>query len=131
MTKVTFVMDNQIKYIGFIIVGHTGYSIQGEDILCAAVSMVSQSVLTGIIHVIGADAEVSINAKEALMSMLVLDSDVRMVEDADLLIRTMHQSLMAIESEYSKYLEVEILDVADTKYSELWQRLKTMREVEK
>lgn len=48
MTKVLFFVDSDGKYKGFRIDGHTGYADNGEDIVCAAVSALSQNTVNSI-----------------------------------------------------------------------------------
>lgn len=130
MTKVEFILNEQDKYIGFRVEGHTGLAAQGEDILCAAVSMVSQATLLGIITTVVADAEVQMNKQTALMAVLVIDNDQRKLEDVDLLIKVMHSALGSIEPQYNQYISIEVTDVRASKSSaQLWSRIKKMREV--
>ena len=48
MTNVLFLIDSDGKYKGFRIDGHTGYADDGEDIICAAVSALSQNTVNSI-----------------------------------------------------------------------------------
>lgn len=40
------------KLFGFKVYGHSGYDISGRDIVCAAVSSITQSVIIGLNKVI-------------------------------------------------------------------------------
>ena len=38
--------------------GHTGYGVEGEDIVCAALSSVIQTAIMGLLHIVGKDTDV-------------------------------------------------------------------------
>ena len=48
MTRALFFVDSDGRYKGFEIYGHTGYADEGEDIVCAAVSALSQNTVNSI-----------------------------------------------------------------------------------
>ncbi len=48
MTKVTVFKNKQNEYVGFKAVGHAGYGEAGEDVVCAAISVLTINTLNAI-----------------------------------------------------------------------------------
>lgn len=71
MTSVTFLTNFKGEYIGFNIEGHSGYSNQGSDIVCAAISTISQATIHAIIFCIKANAYSEESSERAKMFLLV------------------------------------------------------------
>ena len=105
MIKVTFsCSDNLI--CGFTISGHSGFSEEDSDIVCAAVSSaayMTANTITEILH-IGADVtendgfmSLSLSKCEAEKSAVVLDG--------------LRLHLTALSEQYTKYIKVKISEV--------------------
>ena len=59
MTKVD-IFINQDGYIhGFQAKGHSGYAVHGEDIVCAAISALTQATVIGLTEVLKLEVEFS------------------------------------------------------------------------
>ena len=70
--------------------GHTGFGIEGEDIVCAALSSVVQTALLGIISVVGLNIKFDRNDEEGFLKFDLPDSiDKRERHDADVILETM------------------------------------------
>ena len=110
MINIKFFRKNSIV-LGFEISGHSGYAKSGQDIVCAAVSAVSQSTCLGIIEVL------KINAKfkrdyNAVYLYLRFQKDfeqTKMKNDQTLLV-TMKQSLENIAFQFNDYIKMEVKD---------------------
>ena len=48
MTSIRFSRDKSGRLSGFTVVGHTGYAPEGEDIVCAGVSALSQTAVNAL-----------------------------------------------------------------------------------
>lgn len=112
MTHAIFYVGNNGKYKGFRVIGHANYAEHGKDIVCAAISAVTQAIVIGISEVVGASSKVTIDKEKGLIEVDVSESDYELIEKVDTLIETMQISLAHIETQYSEYLTVENVYVA-------------------
>lgn len=105
MTKVEIRRNAEEKIISFLAKGHTGYSARGEDIVCAAVSALTQTAVLGLIHNLGLEPVVDI--KDGYLSCL-LPSDLteEKKREANLILEVMLTGLKEIAEEHPKYLKV-------------------------
>ena len=67
-TTVTFVRRSDGALIGYRATGHTGYAEAGEDIVCAGVSMLAQTLALTLEDTPGADARTHTEAGELTLS---------------------------------------------------------------
>lgn len=70
MTTITFMKSGE-TYWGFRSCGHTGYAEEGSDILCAAVSSMSQLVVNTIESAFGAPIDYKIDEETPCLSVSV------------------------------------------------------------
>ena len=105
MTTVTFYnLGNLI--CGFKISGHSGYSEEGFDIVCAAVSsaaIMAANTITEILHI---DAEVTEND-----GFLRLNLSENEAEKSSVILDGLKLHLTALSEEYTKYIKVKISEV--------------------
>lgn len=93
------------RIVGFRAKGHTGYAQSGEDIVCAAVSALTQTAYLGIAELAGADVDMSTSDGEFRLFLpegLVPEKR----EKAELILGTMLLGLRSIEENYSDYLKI-------------------------
>ena len=109
MTEIT-VLEKRGRLVGFDATGHTCYAEEGEDIVCAAVSAITQTAVIGIMEVIKAPCALDISDGE-LHLMLEKTVKGKLFEQAELIIRTMLAGLRSIETDYSDYLKLEKREV--------------------
>lgn len=104
MTEIT-VYSKHGGVVGFDAEGHTGYADAGEDIVCAAVSAVTQTAVIGITELIKAPCALEIVDGEL---HLMLDRSVKgdLLKKAELILGTMLLGLRSIENDYSDYLKL-------------------------
>ena len=92
MTEITvFLKDG--KPIGFDAHGHTGYAECGEDIVCAAVSAITQT----------AALEIKDGGLYLMLEKTVKGSK---LQQAELILGTMLLGLRSVEQDYSDYLKL-------------------------
>ena len=65
-TTVTFFGRKDGALTGYRAVGHTGYAEAGQDIVCAAVSALTQSTLNGLKNVLEAPVTANIDDQSAV-----------------------------------------------------------------
>jgi uncharacterized protein YsxB (DUF464 family) len=100
--------DNQID--GFEISGHANADEPGKDIVCAAVSALSQTTLLGLHEVAGIDVAYEMQhgyLRCQLPDMLCEIKD----REAQLLLETMVVGFKSMEKGYSKYIELHDKEV--------------------
>ena len=92
---------------GYRAQGHTGYAEAGEDIVCAAVSALTQSTLNGLKNVLKApvmfDIDDAAATLEARLTPLASEAQVR---EAQILLQTLLQGLQAIERSYPRNVRI-------------------------
>lgn len=105
MITVTFsCSDNLI--CGFKISGHSGFSEEGSDIVCAAVSSaayMTANTITEILH-IGAD----VTENDGFMSLSLSKGE---AEESAVVLDGLRLHLTALSEQYTKYIKVKISEV--------------------
>ena len=93
------------KLVGFEAVGHTDYADSGEDIVCAAISAITQTAVLGVTELIGCSA--AFETEDGYLH-LMLDSSVKgeKWQQADLILGTMLLGLSSIQEEYCDYIKL-------------------------
>ena len=97
---VLFVSNDEIK--GFEIKDHAGYADYGQDIVCAAISALSQTAVMGLTEVVGVECQVEIRS----LSACRLPNFCRGLAAEPGCLRTLAKGLKAIAAEYPDYLSV-------------------------
>ncbi len=111
MTKVN-VFKKGNEYTRIICDGHTGYGVEGEDIVCAALSSVVQTAALGMLSVAGANIDIIRDDKEGYFEIVVpndLSPDVQ--HDVQVIFATMMCGVSDIYTEYSDFIDMEVCDV--------------------
>ena len=103
MTRVV-IFKKKDRISGFEISGHTGYAEEGSDIVCSAVSSVSQMALLGIKDVLKLNIFFEISDGFLKLS---LGKNVEN-ESAQVLLKSMKKSLREIQKEYGNYVKLEV-----------------------
>lgn len=95
MIKVSIKKDN------IIINGHSGYDVQGKDIVCAGVSTLVTTTVNAIIRIDDKAIEYKVNDGYINISILKHDKYI------DILIENMISLLKEMEAQYKKYIEIK------------------------
>ena len=104
---VTFYRRGDGKLTGYRAEGHTGYAEQGSDIVCAAVSALTQSTLNGLKNVLKAPVMFEIDDEAAFLeARLTPEASETQVKEAQLLLQTLLQGLQAIERSYPRNVRI-------------------------
>ena len=92
---------------GYRAQGHTGYAEAGSDIVCAAVSALTQSTLNGLRNVLKAPVMFDIDGQGAtLEAELTPQATKEQVAQAQLLLVTLLEGLRAIERSYPRNVRI-------------------------
>ena len=88
---------------------HAGYGESGEDIVCAALSVLSQSMVLGIEEVLNIDLKYEI--KDGFLSLNIEENTPKEIELCQVLLQTMLKSVESMIVSYSDYINLEIEEV--------------------
>ena len=103
MIKVTIYQSSEGKISGFAVQGHAGYAESGSDIVCAAVSVLTQNTVNSIEEFTEDGFSVDVDEKEG---GLYLKMEPGYPGKSKLLLDSLILGLQGIEEEYMDYLDV-------------------------
>ena len=108
MTKVVIEKKNG-HVVAVTADGHTGYGVEGEDIVCAALSSVMQTALLGLMRVAGISVKYTVYESEGRMEFSLPD---KLTEKdrfaADMILETMLCGIADLNEGYSDFIELEV-----------------------
>ncbi len=97
--------DSRIK--GFSVKGHAGYRPPGEDIICAAVSMLTQTILLGLNRFVGEGLDYRIVEDPVFLECSLPDNLTELQEvQCQAILETMVAGLKNLQKNYSGYVKV-------------------------
>lgn len=105
MVHVTFFFSDS-TCIGFDVCGHAKQAEYGQDIVCAAISALCQTTLLGLVHCVHLAPPHQIDDNGEMTLRLPAEMTHRQREDALLLLLTLKEGMMSIQSGYPAYLQV-------------------------
>ena len=106
-TTVTFRKRSDGALLGYEASGHAGYAEVGADIVCAAVSALTQTTLNGLREVLKAPAMFDTDDERAFLKVnLTPEATEEQIERAQLLLQTLLEGLRAIERDYPRNLRI-------------------------
>lgn len=97
-------LEGTIK--GYSIKGHAGYKPRGEDIVCAAVSMLAQTTVLGLSRYIKDGLQCSVDDSGVLKCSLPQKLDEHDQIRAEAILETMVAGLRNLQKNYSKHIRV-------------------------
>lgn len=106
MVRVEIFEDDAGRIAAFQVEGHAGFGESGEDLVCAAVSVLTQTAVLGLEHHLDASPEVEVEKGRLRCQLPVLT--IRDMEQAEVILRTMYLGLMAIAENYDQYIQVKM-----------------------
>lgn len=110
MIHVTIYQNQKDEYIGFSARGHAGFAESGEDIVCAAVSVLMINTVNAL--ELYADAKLSVSGEEEEGALDVRLTD-QPTEKTELLFKTMALGLTQMEDDenYAEYIDLTFEEV--------------------
>ena len=106
-TTATFWKRSDGALLGYATSGHSGYAEAGADIVCAAISALTQSTLNGLKNVLKAPVMFDQDDGGAFMeAKLTPEATEAQVQQAQLLLITLLEGLQAIQREYPRNLRI-------------------------
>jgi uncharacterized protein YsxB (DUF464 family) len=104
MTTVRFLVQDGRLY-GFRASGHAGYANSGEDIVCAAVSALTQTALLGLGEVLKVPVEWSADEEKGALSALIQEA----TEGTEIVLRTLEAGLTNIAEQYPDLVGIDYM----------------------
>ena len=104
MTTVRFLRRGGRLY-GFEAGGHAGYAPSGEDIVCAAVSALTQTALLGLGEVLKVPVEWSVDEEKGALSAFVRES----TDGTEVVLRTLEAGLKNIAGQYPDLVGIDYM----------------------
>ena len=88
--------------------GHTGFAREGEDIVCAAISSITQTALLGLLNVAKVKVDVTRNDDKGYLKFRIVgDLGKEKRIECDAILETMLQGIADVQSDFSKYIKLE------------------------
>ena len=107
MTTVAFFADADGALTGFEAKGHTGYAHAGEDIVCAAVSALTQSAMYGLTQVVKSPVDYEQRNNGAMLKVRFRpDAAKEDIDRGQVLLQTLLGSLQAIARDYPRNVRI-------------------------
>lgn len=117
MTKVEF-YKTDAGWHGFKALGHSGYADHGQDVVCAAVSVLTQTAVLGLHNVLGITCQVDVDEKKGLLACLLpAELPSQLWEQAQLILNVLHVGLTATEAEYGNYVSVKEVPYRENEFT--------------
>lgn len=107
MINIDLYYNNQKKLCRFTLAGHAGYADYGQDIVCAAVSMIAINTINSIDLL--TKETLSLNQDEAKAYIDCSFPDIsanKGSKEASLLLKSMELGLKNIEKQYGEYIQI-------------------------
>ncbi len=106
-TTATFWKRSDGALIGFRVSGHSGYAEAGADIVCAAISALTQATLNGLKNVLKAPVMFDQDDDGAFIeAILTPEATENQIQQAQLLLVTLLEGLQAIQREAPRNLRI-------------------------
>ncbi len=110
MTTVRFFVSGS-EIWGFEVTGHTDYAEEGSDIVCSAVSALTQTAVLGLTEVLKLPAAFEVK-KARIYCMLDSDLGENAKREAQILLETMRLGLRSIADTYGTHLKLTEKEVS-------------------
>lgn len=105
MTQIEIYLDKDDYIKGFEVKGHTGYGARGQDIVCAAISVLSQTAVIGLEHFLTDKPQVVID-EGYLKCFLPASLSDEEREQAQVILQTVLLGLESTKASYNQYISI-------------------------
>lgn len=112
MIKATIYHNSRKQLCGYCICGHAGFAQEGEDIVCAAVSVLTINTINAIEQLTTTQFHCDANEqKGGYLKVMFSDVEKEADYDAELLLKAMVIGLQDLSKEYKKYIRLNYEEV--------------------
>lgn len=108
MVEVTVYQNDRNEYVGFRTKGHAGYAEEGQDIVCAAASVLVINTINAIEKFTDTQTSVLSDDTEGVIEFEIKG---KLSEETTLLLNTMVLGLQDIEESYKEYIDLIFKEV--------------------
>ena len=106
MINVTVIKQKQnIKSIEST--GHSGYAEHGGDIVCAAVSVLMETLANGLTEVVKAEVKVVVDEEIPHLMVELTEQDEQKFKNAQMLMKAILLGIKGVAQEYGKYIKIK------------------------
>lgn len=111
MTEIKVFKEGE-KFTRIVCDGHTGYGVQGEDIVCSALSSIVQTGALGMLYVAGANATINRDDDAGFFEIIVpKQMPENVAHDVQVIFATMMCGISNLHEEFSDFIDLEVCDV--------------------
>jgi uncharacterized protein YsxB (DUF464 family) len=110
MVEITINKNKLEQIIAMEVKGHAGYADHGQDIVCAAVSVLTINTVNSISHLLGVELQPESDAG-ILKCQFPVQADMAIHEKMQMLLQSMLLGLQAIEDNYKEFIRYDIIYV--------------------
>ena len=108
MTKIIFTKKNG-RIINVECSGHTGYAVEEEDVVCAALSSIVQTAVLGVLGVAKVNAEYRTDAEKGELSLKIPeDITAKQREAVGIILDTLLLGATDLHEGFSDFIELEV-----------------------
>lgn len=108
MIKITFYTKSD-NYIGLVSEGHAGFDKRGKDIVCSAVSSITQTCALGILEVLKINAKYEVDEDKGYLELRLPEAmDKSLLEKTQVLLQTTCLALKDLSAGYPSNIKVEV-----------------------
>ena len=107
MTKVTIYKNQKNECVEFKVIGHAGYAEEGEDIVCAGISVLTINTINSIEALTDAEFSSEADPKNGDLTFKLLKS----TKESALLLDAMILGLEMMAENYSEYIDLKFREV--------------------
>ncbi len=115
MIEVKIYKSNEDHIIRYTVSGHSGYDIKGQDIVCAAVSVLAQNTLNSLVEICGIKEEKIDYSIDENGGYLDVSIPTQLDESIDIMVqtvlRTMELGIQSIVENYPGYVTLKYGEV--------------------
>ena len=102
MTNIKIVRNHRLQIVEVEVVEHSGYAKKGRDIVCAAISVLTQSALLGLGKHLNMQFEYKVSAGFLYLNIQGQENDL-----TDAILETMLLGLREVAQAYTKYVRID------------------------
>jgi len=111
MITVTFYKDSSDRFIGFKSVGHAGAGERGNDVVCAAISILVINTVNSI--EMFTNDRAACHADEKNFGYISYRLKDKGSEESQLLLKSLHLGVEGVMRENKKYIKLKILKIKE------------------
>ena len=93
--------------------GHTGYGVEGEDIVCSALSSIVQTAALGLMQVAGIDLDYEVREEDGYLKFTLPPLSKERRRDADMILNTLYLGICLLIYNYLLIKKVRVARTTD------------------